>query len=848
MAHHLELEIQKNLRAGMSPEEARRQAHIAFGGVERYKQQAREARTLDWVGGLSLDFKLGIRMLVKHPALAAVGSIGMAVAIAIGCATFTVIQVVVDPAGLPVDEPDRVVSVQNIDAKANDQARRTHLHDLAVWRTDLTTVPELGAFRTVDRNLIAGDGRIESVRVAELGAAALRIARTAPYMGRAFTEADEQVDAPAVALIGYALWESRFASDPAIVGRTLQLSGTPHTIIGVMPEGFAYPVRNRVWTPLRLRPIDFSAGNAPSLDVIGRLAPGVSLERAQAEANGIAARMRADDPSGHELVSTLIGNYSRSFLDSPALVWVMHGVQVLVSLVLVIIGINVAILVYARTATRSAEIAVRTAMGASRKRVVSQLFAEALVLSTVSAILGLAASEYVLRRLDRLAEFFGGEQMPYWWHFSLSAGTVLYAAALAVLAAVIVGVVPALKATGPRLHAALKQAGGAAPLGRTWTLLIVGQVALAVAVLPIPVSTVMEWVRYGREEPEFTTHDFLTATLFLDQTALGSDDAQAPDTGPRFNELQSVLVRRLEAEPGIASVVVTSGSPTETFGNEVEVSDAGPTSPSSENAAGVPTRSTTENTAAGSTLRGAESASVDVEYFRAFGVPVRSGRDFESRDALRGSTGVLVNEAFVERVLDGGEAIGRRFRIAPRADDDGGGAPEPWLEVVGVVANFPSKPNPNDAHAIFYRAIAAGQTNSSPIGLAIRVQGGTPAAMANRLREIALSVDPMLRFGQLMPLDDWLYQQSEDQRILALALIAFCASAVLLSAAGISALMSFTVAQRRREIGSPWRSADGRSESASLWAQRGVRSSPRSSRARCGSSRTASERGCCLSC
>ncbi|HKG94816.1 MAG TPA: ABC transporter permease, partial [Gemmatimonadaceae bacterium] len=386
---HVEMEAGRIAREqGLAPDEARRRALVAFGGVERYKEELREGRGLAWLGGMRLDLKLGLRMMAKSPGLTLVGVVGMAVAIAIGAVTFGIIHNFIGVT-LPLDDGDRLVAIQNVDARRNVEGDGTHLHDLAVWRGALGAVEALGAYRTVARNVISRDARPDPMRVVEMTASGFRIARVQPLLGRYFDDAEERPGAPPVVVIGYDVWQHRFAGEPDVVGRTIQLGATAHTIVGVMPRGFAFPVNNRVWTPLRLDPAAFTPGDAPPVQVFGRLAPGASLDDAQAQLTTIGKRLAADHPESHEHVRPRVLPYASAFFDSPELTWALYVVQAMVSMILVVIGTNVATLVYARTASRMGEIAVRTALGASRRRIVAQLFMEALVLSAAAAAVGL---------------------------------------------------------------------------------------------------------------------------------------------------------------------------------------------------------------------------------------------------------------------------------------------------------------------------------------------------------------------------------------------------------------------------------------------------------------------------
>src|SRR5688572_14483868 len=215
---HLEMETARLAREErLAPEEARRRALVAFGGVERHREEMRDGRGLAWLGGLALDLRLGLRMLAKYPGLTLVGVLGMAVAVAIGAVSFGILYSLIGTT-LPLDEGERIVAIQNIDARASVEGDATHLHDLAVWREALPAVGELGAYRTVDRNLITPEGPSEPVRVAEMTASGFRIARVPPLLGRYFNDEDERRGAPPVVVIGHGVWQGRFAGAPDVVG------------------------------------------------------------------------------------------------------------------------------------------------------------------------------------------------------------------------------------------------------------------------------------------------------------------------------------------------------------------------------------------------------------------------------------------------------------------------------------------------------------------------------------------------------------------------------------------------------------------------------------------------------
>lgn len=744
-----------------------------------------------------LDVKLGLRMLVKYPGLTLVGGLGMAVAIVIGACFFAVLYSYLQPT-VPLDEGERVVGIELWDAAASNQEPRS-LHDFVTWRAELKSVEDVGAFRTVYRNLITPERPVESVRLAEITASGFRLARVPALLGRSLVPDDEREGAPHVVVIGYDAWRMQFASDPAVVGRSVRLGTTTHTVVGVMPEGFAFPMNHRFWTPLRAEPSAYERRQGPELTVFGRLAPGATLDAAQAELMMVGQRTASAFPATHAQLRPRIMPYTALFMDGTAR-WELHLIQLLVSMLLVVICVNVAILVYARTATRRSEIAVRSALGASRRRIVAQLFIEALVLSAGAAAVGLGLASLILRQVDaaigRELAHFGGA--PFWMNFGLSFGTVLYVLALTVLAAVLVGVVPALKATGHRLQSGLRQLGGGTGmlLGRTWTVLIVAQVAFAVAVLPAAVFSAWTSLRYGTAEPGFAAEEFLTARLEMDQeTPLSTkSEAHEREIATRYGNLQSELVRRLESVPSVSEVTFTQNIPGQEPGARIEVDGMRSSAATAYDSTARPAVVTSHEVG---------FARVDIRFFDAFGVPILTGRRFTPGDLGAAAATVIVNRAFVQQFLGGGSALGRRIRY----DSTGGGSTPQhvevgrWYEIVGVVDDFPATAmeQPGVARGTLYYPLALGQVH--PVNLAVRVRGTTPAAFAPQLREITTALDPTLQLRETRPMDEVMRSEQGAMRLAALALGLVTVSVLLLSAAGIYALMSFTVAQRRREIG-----------------------------------------------
>ncbi|HEX2203248.1 MAG TPA: ABC transporter permease, partial [Longimicrobium sp.] len=515
-------------------------------------------------GFSSLDFKLGLRMLVRYPGLTGVGGLAIAFAIWVGAGTFEVIHQLVFPK-LPLEQGERIVGVKTLD-RAAARSEIPTLHDFARWAAEARTVEEMGAFRHVERNLITGDGNGEPVEVAEVGAAAFRVARAAPLHGRPLVAEDEAPGAAPVVVLSHDLWRRRFGGDPGVVGREVRLGRSVHTVVGVMPEGYGFPVDQALWVPLHLDPLAAAApGESPRVRVFGRLAPGATLEEARAEFAALGERMAADAPETHGQLRPRVLPYPRSILEVSTLSAVGVGsINLFLVMLLVLVCGNVALLTFARAATRERELVLRGALGATRGRIVGQLFAEALVLAALGAAVGLAAVEagleHAFTALRAASDFF-----PFWLRPRLSAVTVAYTVVLTVLAALVAGGLPGLKATRG-LRAGLQRAsagGGGFRFGGVWTAVIVAQVAVTVAFPVFAYVLYDEIADLRNADAGFPDERYLSVRVEMDP--FGADGAPLDPKGEAFRARYAAAVGRLAerfaAEPGVERVAFGESLP-----------------------------------------------------------------------------------------------------------------------------------------------------------------------------------------------------------------------------------------------------------------------------------------------
>ena len=796
-AHHMELRALDLVKSGMTPDDAARQARVEFGGTYNYKEKGREARGLRWFDAFRiswLDMKLGARMIYRYPGLTVIGGIAMGIAIALGAGVMGVIALMSDPK-IPLDEGERIVGIQVWGTFSNNAERRI-AYDLAMWKSELKTVHDIGAFRSAVRAIGANDGRAEPGRGAEMSASGFRVARVSPLLGRYLLDDDERIGAPLVVVLGHEIWSGRFASDSTLVGKAVKIGGVPHTVVGVMPPGFAWPINYNMWLPLRLEP-NPQPRDGPVLYAFGRLASGVTLEEAGTEVAALGDRLATVSPKSHQNLRAHILSFSRSWfeLDSPETQLVYRAAQIAVTLLLVIICVNIAILVYARTATRQGEIAVRSALGASRSRIVAQLVGEALVLAGIGAAVGLTLISVIAAQADTiLVETGANNVIPFWLKIGVSAETVGFLVALAVLAALIIGVVPALQVTGRRVQSSLQRlAGGHASvrMGKLWTSMVIVEVAITVAILPSSVFMASKSLEAMMAGHGFPAEEILMAELSVnrEQNEAGAREEDTLYTR-RATQLRYEVMRRLEGDPNVAGVSFSAGIPGSESSGQIEI-DSLPVK--FESSSDGEDRSWARWGPGAQRVRFAD---VDAAFFDALEVAPLMGRTFRPGDAAPNANVAVVNRTFVDSILKGANPIGRRFRELGNATPDREFRGQ-WQEIVGVVPNVPATVDYERPQGVWY----APARHIEPATLLIHVRGTDPITFATRLRAITTQVDQGMFLRRVQSLDEGLWKTHLPMRLMTVALIAVALSVLILSAAGLYALMSVIVTQRRREIG-----------------------------------------------
>jgi putative ABC transport system permease protein len=724
-----------------------------------------------------LDWKLGARLLLKYPALTIIGGLSLAAAIAIGSVGIEVADELLYKR-LPFDDGGRVVRLETQDTVASRVEPRV-LHDFSIWRRSLKTVMELGAARVSERNVLTGEGRIESLRVAEITASAFPLTRVPPLLGRPLQPTDEAQAAEPVVVLGYDVWQRQFLGDAAIIGRVVTVGRTPRTVVGVMPPRFGFPRNQEVWVPLPVQ--DAAPREGPAVQVFGRLADGASWQDAAAELEVVSARAAAEQPTTHAHLRTRVRAFAGRTPGDPLRLEDL-AVHAIVLLLLGAVSANVATLIFARTAMRESEILVRHALGASRARVIAQIVTECLVLALAAAVLGLVVAQTTVRYALARATLITGDSLPFWVDLKLEPVTIAYALLLALVAAALIGLLPALKATGASVQRGLQaitSTGGTMKFGGVWSFIVGAQVACTLLFVPAAVGVYTTSRQNQSTWAAFPTERYLTFRLRMDNEALAGDRGVPDDgqIGARRARAYEALAGRLREEPGVTHVTLADrqfGTQPDWVALEMEQDGAPPAR------------------LHGNYEGGFGMAAVGAGFQEAFGAAIVAGRGLQAADAGAANRPVVVNEAFMRQV--GRNPVGVRVRTVQRGSERETG---PWHEIVGVVTDL--DPGETDGAAYIYRAASAADLD--PVVVTVCVAGDA-SPLAPRVAALARPIDVGLQLRDIATLDEIVAQQRQNSG--AFGSVVFggvLVGAVVFSAAGLYALMAVAVARRTREIG-----------------------------------------------
>jgi len=715
--------------------------------------------------GILGEFRYAARMLLKHPAVSGLAVIALGLGIGLTAVMFSIVYGAL-MRGLPYENGDRILMVSRVDPENDQGFMSVSPHDYADWAATQTSFDELAAYYegTVNVRWAEEPERFDGGFVS---ANLFRALGIQPQIGRAFRDEEAVYGSPATVILSHRLWMDRFSGDPSVLGEVVTVNGEAAEIVGVMPEGFRFPTTQEIWVPLRQDVLGTPRGEGVSLSVLGPLREGVSRDAAMVELSGIMSRLAAAYPETNDPeVTPSMRPFTEQFV-GPEGKTMLFTMLATVSLVLLIACANVANLLLARAAARTREVGIRTAIGASRTRVVTQMVLEALAIAAVAAVLGTVVAWIGVASFERA---IAPTNPPFFMVFRVDAPILLFIVAGAAFSALVAGGIPALKASGMDVSSVLKdESRGSSSLriGRLSRVLVVGEIAMSLGLLVAAGLMTKSITQLNNYDYGFDPEAIFTARL-------GLFEAEFPDTAARhafYRDLQD----RLDAIPEARFTALSNALPGLNSGGSVVAIE------------GVAYADDRDFPFSWSAVAGPG-------YFETVGVELVAGREFGSEDVAGSIPVAIVNRSFVERHFPGETGVGRRFR------QGGANSTEPWRTIVGVVPNLQMQGMQNTGAQLagYYVPVQQGDARF----MSILARGpAQPMILTEAVRDAVASVHDGTPLYFVDTLEARIGEQTWIYSIFGSLFLVFGAVALFLASVGLYGVMAFTVARRTPEVG-----------------------------------------------
>jgi predicted permease len=760
---HIQRETQDGIERGMPPVEARQAAVRKFGNVTRVKEETREVWRVAWLDQLADDVRFGLRMLRKTPGFTAIACLILALGIGANTYIFSVVDaLLLRPIELP--NPGRAVALWERLPGAGVDRNELAPANFLDWKAQNRVFDHIAVHSWWDANL-GGVERPEHLHGFLVTPDYFAAIEAQPMLGRAFLPEEGTPGKDRVAMLSYRLWRDDFGADPAMVGKTVWLNGVQYTVVGVMGANFNFPSGAQVWAALAFTPQEAEDRSAHYLHGIAHLRTGVSREQAQAEMSGIAARLARAYPrtnTGRDVNVMPLLESETGPTRAPMVVLLAA-----VGLVLLMACANISNLMLARASHRRREAAIRTALGATRGRLIRQWLVESMLLGLLGGSLGVLFAFLCLQaQVIRIpAEF--ARQIPGWNKIGINTAVLEFTSVISLATGLVFGFLPAWRAS--RVNDTLKQSALSAGLGRDRgrlrNVLIVAEVGLSLALLTTAGLMMQTFVRLERVFPGFNPNRVLTMMVSLPTAKYNS--------GPKTATFCEQLIARLENLPGVenaaAANMIPLGGMNET--SSIRIEGRPEPKPGQE--------------------PDADFRIVSNSYFRTMQIPILRGRDFGSQDTADGQLVVAVNEAFAARFWPGENPLGKRMRFSGRL------AQQPWRTVVAVVGNVRNQLEQTAPAEMYF---PWRQQTENTVVLVVRTSR-EPRSMEAGVRAQLAALDRDQPVFDVMTMDELRSASVTAQRIGGTFMAAFAGFALVLAAMGLFGVIACAVSERRHEIG-----------------------------------------------